>query len=267
MDILTHTLTGVSVGMVVAGFSGKSFRKKTGIVALGGIGGALPDLDAISLWSGFDKTFGKVFGLTAPGKDIYSSKLWYSHHGFMHSILAGLLVALIIGLMIYLLRSKLFSEMNLFKCLKMCRHCLISFVAGYVFHLLEDMPTPACVWGGVNFFWPFKSYVGGTGDIWWWNNYDIFLIVAGVTVINGFLLLLGHLISYNSGKILSMVFVVGCTLVMCQIKTRGFDFDYSGHTARYQEFEGQSMEIQKRILGERVYGWMNALDKGLKVNF
>jgi hypothetical protein len=46
------------------------------------------------------------------------------------------------------------------------------------------MPTPASTWGGVNFFWPFKTYIGGTGHIWWWNNYDIFLIVVAVIIIN-----------------------------------------------------------------------------------
>jgi len=50
MDIISHTLTGVAVGTVVATYSDQSWRSKTLIILTGGFGGALPDLDAVSLW-------------------------------------------------------------------------------------------------------------------------------------------------------------------------------------------------------------------------
>jgi hypothetical protein len=63
------------------------------VIGFSGLGGALPDFDAISLWSGFDKTFGKLFNLSNSGEVIYFSKFWYSHHGFLHSILASVILA------------------------------------------------------------------------------------------------------------------------------------------------------------------------------
>ena len=52
------TLTGVAVGTVIATVSGTSWKHKSLIVFFGGLGGALPDFDAISLWSRFDATIG-----------------------------------------------------------------------------------------------------------------------------------------------------------------------------------------------------------------
>ena len=105
MDILTHTLSGVAIGTVITSFSNNGFRKKTGIILCAGFGAALPDFDAISLWSGFDSTIGKLFGLIS-GKEIYFSKLWYSHHAFMHSIFASLIFAMLFLLFLYLFKSK-----------------------------------------------------------------------------------------------------------------------------------------------------------------
>ncbi|MBI9062204.1 MAG: hypothetical protein JEZ14_09455 [Marinilabiliaceae bacterium] len=95
------------------------------------------------------------------------------------------------------------------------------------------MITPACVWGGVNFFWPFDIYIGGTGQIWWWNNYDLFLIVVGVVVLNTLVLLFKkrQLVNYLS----TSIFVLGIFLTMYQVNSR--DFDYTGHTPLYHNYE------------------------------
>jgi len=42
-------------------FSRRGSLEKTGITSLSGFGAALPDLDAISLWSRFDSTIGKFY--------------------------------------------------------------------------------------------------------------------------------------------------------------------------------------------------------------
>ena len=60
MDIITHTLSGVATGTVVMSFSPKGYKAKLGILSISGFGAALPDLDAISLWSRFDNLFGRV---------------------------------------------------------------------------------------------------------------------------------------------------------------------------------------------------------------
>lgn len=67
---------------------------------------------------------------------------------------------------------------------------MLGFSTGYLMHLLEDLPTPSGSWDGINFLWPSTQYYGGIGEIWWWNNYDIFLIVVTVCLINAVLILL-----------------------------------------------------------------------------
>ncbi|MBC7485616.1 MAG: metal-dependent hydrolase [Cytophagaceae bacterium] len=89
MDIITHGLSGVAVGKVAASFTGKGVKNKMTIVLLSGLAAILPDFDALSLWSKFDATIGKLFNLQHSGKGIYFSKFWYSHHGFLHSLVAA----------------------------------------------------------------------------------------------------------------------------------------------------------------------------------
>jgi len=52
-----------------------------------------------------------------------------------------------------------------------------------------------------------------------------------------------------------------------QIKTRGFDFDYQGFAPDYKTSEAKSKEIQREILGDTVYGWMEKLDQNIPLNF
>lgn len=266
MDILTHTLSGIAIGTIVTSFSNKSLLNKIGVTAFAGFGAMLPDFDAISLWSKFDSTFGKLFGLEHSGKVIYFEKFWYSHHGFLHSILASILIMTVFVFILNLTKSKK-SKVTLIQLIKNKKLYLIGFILGFVIHLLQDMPTPYCVWGGVNFFWPSKSYLGGTGDIWWWNNYDIFLITLTVIVLNGLVHIFKNVIKAKISYLTTLIFLTGFTFSIVQIKTRNFDFNYVGHTPRYNEFENQSKEIQKRILGNRMYDFMEHFDNAIPINF
>lgn len=269
MDILTHTLSGLAVGTVVASFSNRGFGHKLTIILIAGFAGALPDIDAISLWSGFDSAFGTLFNLSNSGREIYSSKLWYAHHAFFHSIFAGILFALLIGLVVYLVNSKFKSlKFSLFVS-SLSRHklVLIGFVLGFLVHLIEDMPTPSSSWGGVNFFWPSKSYMGGSGDIWWWNNYDIFLIVFAVFIINLLLLIIKRFVGSHLRSLATTIFLIGFVWAVFQIKTRDYDFAYVGHANSYQEYEAKSKEIQQEILGENVYQIMLRFDNNLGIYF
>ena len=269
MDILTHTLSGVAIGTVISSFSKNGLKEKISIIGLGGFGSLLPDCDAISLWSGFDKTFGRLFSLEHTGREIYASKFWYSHHGFFHSIAAGLLIGLIIGLVIYLFSSR-FKNIhfkNLINFYKNQLLVLLSFVSGYIIHLLEDMPTPASVWGGVNFFGPFDIYTGGTGEIWWWNNYDIFLIVLSVVLLNFLVLIFKRFIKIDT-KILTLAFfILGLSFSIIQIKSREISFNYVGDTPKFQYYEAKSKEIQQQLLGKNIYNIMVKFDNKVKLNF
>ncbi len=264
MDILTHTLSGVAVGSCLSLFAKKEWKETAGILLFSGFGGALPDIDAISLWSKFDGTIGKLFSLDHPGKAIYSAKFWYSHHGFMHSLMAALLFTLFIGLVFYLFsRKKRGPTVHVAKSFFSNRFILAGFFLGFCIHLFEDMVTPAGSWGGVRLFFPLDTYIGGTGDIWWWNNYDIFLIVLIVLVIN--LLLLGYSVirKVNKGKIGLIVFTIGCLAVTIQIKTRDFNFNRKG----FEQCESKSKAVQKEILGERIYTIMERFDKAWIIYF
>ncbi len=265
MDILTHILSGAAAGTVVAGLSSKSRRNRVATIAFGGFGGLFPDFDVISMWSGFDATFGRMFNLSHTGREIFSMQLWYSHHGFLHSAVGSFVVAAFIGLTIYLFREKLgaLSFKGYGRSLLRHKEILIAFIAGFIIHTIEDIPTPSGGWEGVNFLWPIKTYTGGTGDIWWWNNYDIFLIVIGVLFVNILLLFSRKIIKVNLKRYTLLVFIVGLMLGIHQIKTRDYDFN----AAKGRVCEIKSKEIQKEILGERIYSIMEAFDNKIRIAF
>ena len=269
MDILTHTISGLAIGTLVASFQHEKLIKKVGIILWSGFGGAIPDLDAISLWTGFDKTIGKFFKLTHTGKEIYSEKFWYSHHAVMHSIFAGFIIAISIGIILYVMerlffgsRSYRFSKFLDANILK-----VTGFFMGFLMHLIGDMPTPSSNWGGIRFFFPSTSYLGGSGEIWWWNNYDIFLIVSSVFALNLFLIIVRNYKIFNLRVVTVLILITGFTWVFWQIKTREFNFAYSGHSNKFQFYETKSKELQKNILGENLYKLMEIFDNKIKVSF
>ena len=106
MDILTHAISGLAAGTAVVGISQNRKIGSLKIIGFSGLGAVLPDIDAVSMWSKFDSTFGKLFHLSYSGRTIYSMKLWYSHHGFFHSIVAALLFTFLLGLIFYLFNDK-----------------------------------------------------------------------------------------------------------------------------------------------------------------
>lgn len=269
MDLLTHVISGVAIGSVVAGFSKKGIKTQVGILALSGLGAALPDFDAISLWSGFDRTIGSFFHLELKGSEIYSSKLWYSHHGFLHSFFASVLIAFLSGCFVYVVRSRFKGLLfqRLFANINAQKLFYLGLISGFLIHLIEDVPTPASSWSGINFFWPLTTYTGGTGNIWWWNNYDLFLIATGTVVINGMVMLITHFIKIKAKWIVTVIFVTNFCFSVYQVKTRGFDFNYTGQSTRFNEYENKSKEIQRRILGDKIYGVMVRFDNKLKINF
>ncbi len=259
MDILSHTFTGIAVGTVVATISKSSWKRKGLIILIGGLGGALPDLDAISLWSHFDTTIGSFFGLKHAGQEIYFGKFWYSHHAAFHSVLAPILLILFFFLTKGLIKRS-FNMPEKKKKFFSINYGIIAFFFGFLFHLFEDMPTPASVWGGVNFFFPSANYVGGFGKIWWWNNYDLFLIIILVIVLNLSINLLPARLYKLKVRTCISVFSIGLVLFLTQIHTRPFDFSYKGHAVDYAKYERVSKNIQREILGDTIYEWMRDID-------
>jgi membrane-bound metal-dependent hydrolase YbcI (DUF457 family) len=262
MDILTHTLSGLAVGTLFAGRSTGNFKTKTSIIVFSGLAAALPDIDAISLWSKFDSTFGRLFALEHSGKVIYSEKFWYSHHSFMHSLFATVLFTLLIGLLFWLFsKDKKSSTLFGFFCNK--KLLLFGFFFGFIVHLLQDMITPASSWGGVRLFFPLEIYVGGTGDIWWWNNYNLFLVVVSTLFLNLFVLILFQKNVIKACKFTRNIFIIGCLCFIWQI----FYIDYDFNGKNFSNNEQKSKEIQYKILGENIYSKMEKLDNSLRIYF
>ncbi len=266
MDIISHTLTGIAVGTVVATVSNGSWKRKGLIILAGGFGGALPDFDAISLWSKFDSTIGSAFNLEASGKQIYFGKFWYSHHAAFHSILAPIILILI-SIFVGSIFGKNFGISKVKANVIKRKFSLLAFFFGFIFHLLEDMPTPASVWGGVNLLFPSSNYVGGFGKIWWWNNYDLVLIIFGVIILNLLLNLIPKISHQSRIKGTIAVFTFGLFLGLVQINTRTTDFSYTGHTSNYDKLEADSKLIQREILGEKLFKIMTEIDNKIPLNF
>jgi len=267
MDIITHTLSGVAVGSVLINTTNKSFSFKLGLLFFGAFGALLPDVDVISMWSGFDASFGQWFNLTLTGKEIYSAKLWYSHHAFFHSMAAAILITIFLALCLWLVTKHVHRAKNytLRYFLNERWSWLFVFFGGYVIHLLEDMLTPSSSWGGVAFWWPSVQYAGGWGHIWWWNNYDVFLLVCGVIAFNllwSFFRIRKPLKTY----IAISIFVIGFLTSAFQVSQRDRNYNYTP-TMRYRQLEQKSLEQQKAILGEDLFNAMQKLDRLIPVYF
>lgn len=256
-------LTGLAAGTLVAAFSKDRFWKKTCIVLTGAVGGVLPDIDAISMWSKFDRTFGAWFNLQHSGREIYSSKFWYSHHAFFHSIAASILLALLLGFLVYLIAKIRKSVPAFIPYVRANALFPLSFVMGYWAHLVFDMPTPASAWGGVNLWWPSPTYIGGSGQIWWWNNYDIFLLVAVAVSLNLLILLIAHFGKLKAPRFTLLIALMIGLLIVFQVNTRKVDYN----SGNFSKLEAASKEEQQRILCKKLYKAMERLDSKVKVNF
>ena len=72
----------MAVSTLLAASFNRTFYEKCAILGCGALGGAFLDLDAMTLWSGFDPSFGRLYHLHSTGKQIYFGNYWYSHHNF-----------------------------------------------------------------------------------------------------------------------------------------------------------------------------------------
>jgi hypothetical protein len=268
MDIVTHTLSGIAVGTILVNFSRNGFFEKVPIVFMSALGGAFPDIDAISLWSKFDSTIGNFLNLTHTGYNIYFSKFWYSHHAFFHSLAAAILFGLFLMLLLYSFRLLTGTQKGLFAFYKEYYLIGLAFTLGCTMHLLGDMPTPGGPWGGINIFWPSKFYLGGFGKIWWWNNYDIFLIVVGCIVLNILIYVASGYFKFKKKLITIMVWLVCFFAVIFQMNKRDFDFNNAQKSNNhFNGNEEKSKMIQREILGEKIYVFMEKMDNSLFIHF
>jgi len=260
MDILSHTLTGIAVGAGVGQFA-KGNTTKWNFVVIGALGGAFPDIDAISLWSKFDGTIGKWLHLSHSGEEIYCGKFWYSHHGFFHSLLAMALLGSIFYWVPFL-KNKFSKKQVVSKDHRLWAWTF--FLAG-TFHLLEDMPTPDNIWGGVRLFFPFEVYIGGWNNIWWWNNYDLFLIIFSVSIISCFLLFVFK--KWEKKKWFSMGIIAFGIMAYCYQVHRRPPFIVDASSKEYNKNDEKAMNIQKDMLPPFLFNAMQQFDELLPLYF
>jgi inner membrane protein len=260
MDILTHILSGTAAATVAASLSGKDISRKGVIVVLGAVGAVLPDLDTVSRWSGFDGTVGKWLGTGENGRDIYFANHWYSHHNAAHSILAALLAALALAGVMYLWH-RLFAKKKKGgpAYLKGVAVYGVALFLGYLMHLLGDLPTPPSTWGGIKLFWPLGVTVGGWGRIWWWNNYDLFLIIYVCCLVNVVALLACRPKGRCMKVLPAVVFALALFAAVYQIDHRPVSFA-SDTKKSHEQLEADSLRVQKGILGNTLYGLMRDMD-------
>lgn len=248
MDIVTHILSGAVVSSVPAVMLCRRQFTRIGVMAFGGFAAALPDIDAISHWSGFDKTFGRWFALSQTGRDIYSDTHWYSHHGFTHSLMAAMLLAFIVWLIMKCRRDKIAIAF------------VLALFGGHIVHLLGDMITPGGSWRGVRLLYPLNDYFGGWGKVWWWNNYDIFLITA-IALLIAFILAIVWRTYDRRGVLLTVVLWLAIASTMVFNGSGGFN------KGIYSDNEIKSKEIQQGKLPEPIYKAIEWFDRKLPVLF
>lgn len=263
MDIITHTLSGVAVAAMMSNVAGSRIKESIVLFFIGALAAALPDIDAMSLWSGFDATFGRWFALPASGRIIYSGNYWYSHHAFFHSLLASMLFSLCFVLVFYLYQRFVRRQ------IKIERNRLLrlgfTFLLAYNVHLFQDMLTPSGSWGGIAYWWPGTNYVGGLGYIWWWNNYDLFLIVVGVVVVNCLIKLLVNN-RRQATMLVTSILASALLLFAYQIHQREMNYNYKG-SAAYQKLEQHSVEEQQRLIGDELVKGMQGVDQLIPLAF
>jgi inner membrane protein len=268
MDILTHTLSGAAAASAIAAVSSRPLKDKFLIIFCGAAGAMLPDLDAVTLWSGFDPVIGKALALSQTGRSIYFGQHWYSHHNFMHSLTAAAIFTLAGALIAFLYCRRRSGGRSVSTPIMSTSGFLLSFFFGYVMHLLGDLPTPDTIWNGIRLFWPLATPVGGFGYIWWWNNYDIFLIFLAGGVLNAALIAAQRLSKKRILKsIPALIFLCMICATLFQITHRPTSFSSAGNPTGHADKDHLSLAVQRNILGERFYGLMTTLDRHIPIPF
>lgn len=266
MDILIHTLSGTATAGLISTFARVKTKTKLLFMLLGGFAAALPDIDAISLWSKFDSTIGSWLQLNHTGTEIYFGKFWYSHHGFFHSLLAAAITTFL-----FICIRKIFMKGKNWKAyvnMPQTKWIALLFFCCYLSHLIGDLPTPGAAWGGIRLFFPLNTYIGGFGTTWWWNNYDVFLSLLTVTILLLLLAFMEELFLRKDYMRISILVYVCCVSFCIYFVThRSISYAYKGNTLRYTYYERSSQIDQYSRLRKRLFRIMVKFDNQLPIYF
>ncbi len=109
--------------------------------------------------------------------------------------------------------------------------------------------------------------MGGFGKIWWWNNYDLTLIIISVLIVNLVITFLPKQLYKTKIPVTVFVFLLGASVFLFQLTNRPVDFAYTGYSKQYNELESQSKQVQKQILGDKLFAIMKAIDNKIPFAF
>jgi len=264
MDIVTQIVIGLCVATVVAGICYCRPAQQIKIILMGGLGSLLPEIDSLTSWEYFDQTIGAWLGFSQTGAQIYFGDSWLGHQGFFHSLLALVFFTGLFWWMASFLYARIMrAAPNIWSAGGYLRPYFVAFALGFAFHLIADLFTPSGAWGGLRLFFPFEVRVGGWGYLWWWNNYDIFLILIGALVIN-----IISQISFSklstAGRYMSLaIFSCSILLIGIQIANRDINFNEADYLSR----EKASHTLQQKMLPPGLYHTMKSFDNGMPVYF
>jgi len=245
MNGFTHAAAGVFAATSVMALARRP--RPFLAVLVGGLGGVLPDLDAIPGFPGFDRTVGAWLGLPS-GASIYSGGAWYSHRHFTHSLAAALLATGVLALVWLVLSRPRRLAPDTERRDRVEPLALLGFALAWVLHLVGDMVTPGGSWGGVQLLWPHPVMVGGWGLTWWWNNYDV-LLLFGVGGAVNLGLILGRRWVPRRVVRPSAAAVGALVVALVAVQLRGRSYEIEGD---HWEMEARTHQEQIRILGPRL---------------
>ncbi|MCI4666865.1 MAG: metal-dependent hydrolase [Bacteroidia bacterium] len=255
---MINILLGLGIGTAMAAWNRSRPAQQVKLMAIGALGACFASLDEITLWSRFDDTLGTWLGLEESGVEIFMGTHWYSHQAFMHSILANVLFSTLLLLGMGLVYYKILKGApSLSSAINYVSVYALTFGLSYFVHLLGDLAAPSGPWHGIQLFFPMEVHVGGWGMTWWWNNYDLSLVLGVVLILN--LALIKWIPPLKKGMRYLPACVCGFALLLIswQLSTRGYDFNKEGYATR----EKASHHIQEEILGHKIHTMMAKFDE------
>ncbi|MDX1906617.1 MAG: metal-dependent hydrolase [Bacteroidia bacterium] len=262
MDIVNNIVAGCLGASFIASATPARPARQIKIILSGIIGGIFPDIDGLSLMTSADSWCRTLLGIS--GENLYFGHHALSHLGFFHSLMGLVVCTLGAGLLTsWIYFQPMRHAASFVAAFRYLLVYIVAFGLGYVLHLAGDLAGPAGIWGGVRLFFPYEAYVGGWGHLWWWNNYDIFLILAFACILN-----LGFMLRYRAGsrllaRVSALTVCLALILAVVQVVHRGEAFNEGSFSYR----EEYSRQVQQQILGPGLYHWMEELDYRLPVLF
>jgi hypothetical protein len=239
MHLISHLGSSIVLATTIALFLNENnrYKNKYNIITLVGVGGILPDIDAISVL--FDHS-------------IFYSNAWYSHHGAMHSVFGIIPLAMTLSIL------SLYFKVNagLTHIHKILAFNFAMIYLGCIIHQMEDLPSPEGPWGGLLLFWPISNErFGGWSHFWWQNEYlETLFFVAAV-----YSLLLYHVYTkyFQIKKIAFYALLAGNVGAIYL----GSKFTL---TSRYYDHPHWII-YQKKLLGDSIYSAINSFNRAYEM--